>query len=76
MGMAPFGISLSESLASTISAPTTLMINGIAVILGASVLAYQLPSLRKEMRPICIRLGIVSEGSAEERKEHIQTKTH
>jgi MFS family permease len=63
MGMAPFGSLLSGSLASSIDAPTTLILGGIAVIIGAMLFARQLPSLRKEIRPIYMRLGIIPQVS-------------
>lgn len=64
VGMAPLGSLFAGTLADLIGAPVTLLISGIAVVLGAMVFANQLPALRKEVRPIYIRLGIVSEVSS------------
>lgn len=61
MGSAPFGSFLAGSMASILGAPNTIMIGGIACIAGALVFAGKLSELRKLIRPIYIRLGIVSE---------------
>ncbi len=61
MGTAPFGSLLAGGLASRLGAPNTLMIGGIFCILGAIVFARKLPELRKKVRPIYVRLGIISE---------------
>ncbi len=63
MGMAPLGSLLAGSFASTIGAPYTLLIGGVVCIAGAAYFASQLPELRKEIRPVYERLGIVSEVS-------------
>ena len=63
MGMVPFGSLLAGSLAGTIGAPGTLMISGIACMLGAIVFAAHLPSLRKQIRPIYVKLGLLPEVS-------------
>jgi MFS family permease len=64
MGMTPFGSLFAGSLASTIGAPATLLMSGIVCILGAAVFARQLPVLRKEIRAIYLRLGIIAPPSA------------
>ena len=69
MGMAPFGSLVGGSLAGGIGAPHTLIIGGTSCILGSFLFAKKLPSIRKMVRPIYIRKGILSENS--ERK--IQT---
>jgi MFS family permease len=60
-GMAPFGSLLAGGLASKIGAPNTLMIGGISCILGSLVFARKLPLLRQMVRPIYVKMGIVSE---------------
>lgn len=50
MGMAPFGSLLAGVLASKIGAPNTLLIGGIATILGAIVFAVRLPFLEEALR--------------------------
>jgi len=59
VGMAPFGSLLSGLLAHTIGAPRTVIVSGIACILGALWFWSRLKSVRRHMRPIYERLGIV-----------------
>jgi len=61
MGTAPFGSLLAGALASKVGAPNTLLIGGVACILGALVFMRKLPVIRKSIRPIYIRLGILPE---------------
>ncbi|MGH7495462.1 MAG: MFS transporter [bacterium] len=61
LGMAPFGSLFAGSLASKIGAPMTIMIGGIACVLGAWVFARKLPALREMVRPIYVRLGVIPE---------------
>jgi MFS family permease len=63
MGMAPIGSLIAGFSASRIGAPHTLVIGGILCIVGAAWFAFHLPSIRKEIRPIYIRLGILPETS-------------
>jgi len=61
MGTAPFGSLLAGALASKMGAPNTILIGGIACILGAVVFMRKLPAIKKSVRPIYIRLGILPE---------------
>jgi MFS family permease len=61
MGTAPFGSLLAGALADTIGAPNTLIIGGVMVIIGAAVFSRKLPELRKMVRPVYVRLGIIPE---------------
>jgi len=61
MGMVPFGSLLAGSLANSLGAPQTVMIGGIACILGSVVFAKELPTLRKIVRPIYVEKGILPE---------------
>lgn len=61
MGTAPFGSLLAGSLASKVGAPNTLLIGGVACILGALIFMRKLPKIKKSIRPIYIRLGILPE---------------
>jgi MFS family permease len=63
-GMAPFGSLLAGGLAGRIGAPNTLMIGGVSCFLGALVFARKLPLLREMVRPIYVRMGIVSEAAS------------
>jgi MFS family permease len=59
VGMAPFGSLLAGALAHWIGAPRTVMINGTVCIVGGVWFWTQLPMIRKEMRPVYERLGII-----------------
>jgi hypothetical protein len=69
--MAPFGSLLAGWIASTYGAPATLAASGCVCMAGALVFATRLPSLRKEIRPIYSRLGIIPEVST-----GVQVATH
>ncbi|MBN3891117.1 MAG: MFS transporter [Nostoc sp. JL31] len=60
LGMIPVGNLLGGLLASHIGAPNTLIIDGIACILGSLIFSRQLPALRKIMRPIYEQKGIIT----------------
>ena len=61
MGMAPFGSLMAGAVASKIGAPLTLMGGGALCIVGAAVFASNLTNFRAMIRPIYIRMGIISE---------------
>jgi MFS family permease len=61
MGMAPFGSLLAGFLASKIGAPGTLIVGGIACLLGSACFAKKLPSMRQRVRPIYVKMGIIPE---------------
>jgi len=60
MGMAPFGSLVAGGLASKIGAPNTLLIGGVCCVLGSFMFAKKLPLLREMIRPIYVKMGIVS----------------
>ncbi|QHG17521.1 MFS transporter [Nostoc sp. ATCC 53789] len=64
LGMIPVGNLLGGVLASRIGAPNTLIIDGIACILGSIIFSRQLPTLRQIMRPIYEQKGIVISNKA------------
>lgn len=64
MGTAPFGSLLAGGVAERIGAPYTLMFGGVGCILGASWFALTLPKLRREVRPIYVKIGILPEMAA------------
>ncbi len=67
VGMAPFGSLLAGTLANLIGAPRTVILSGVICILGGIWFWSRLPHIRKEMRPIYARLGIIPQtGIAEE----------
>ncbi|WP_263358030.1 MFS transporter [Acidicapsa ligni] len=59
VGMAPFGSLLAGSLANLIGAPGTVMVSGVACILGSIWFFTQMKTVRKAMRPIYEELGII-----------------
>jgi MFS family permease len=61
MGMAPFGSLFAGALAGTIGAPGTVLVGGIACILGALAFALKLPQLRVLVRPLYVKMGILPE---------------
>jgi MFS family permease len=61
VGMAPFGSLLAGSLANRFGAPVTVLISGTLCAAGAAWFATQLKSLRAIVRPIYVKLGIISE---------------
>lgn len=61
MGMAPFGSLLAGTIAERIGAPRTLMLGGIGCVLGAIWFALSLPALRRDVRPIYVKIGILPE---------------
>jgi MFS family permease len=61
MGMGPLGSLLAGSLASKIGAPYTLLVGGSFCILGSLLFARKLPVLRKAVRPIYVKMGIIPE---------------
>ena len=63
-GMAPFGSLLAGWLASRIGAAATLRIDGACCMLGSALFATQLPAIRRLVRPIYLRMGILGEEAA------------
>ena len=61
LGMTPFGNLLGGFLANHIGASNTLIIDGIACMLGSLIFVKQLPTLRKMIRPIYIKQGILTD---------------
>jgi MFS family permease len=61
MGTAPFGSLMAGSLAKVIGAPWTIFFGGISSIVGALFFLRKLPELRKIVRPVYIKLGIIPE---------------
>ncbi len=61
LGTAPFGSLIAGSLSSRIGAGRTLFVGGTCCILGALWFANALPEIRRAVRPIYVRLGILPE---------------
>jgi MFS family permease len=64
MGTAPFGSLLAGYVADRIGAPHTLLFSGLGCILAALWFAHTLPALRRDVRPIYVRAGILPEMAA------------
>ncbi|MBD2537566.1 MFS transporter [Coleofasciculus sp. FACHB-SPT36] len=58
-GVVPLGNLFAGSLASQIGAPNTLMMGGIFCILGSFLFTKQLPGIRRLVRPIYTKIGIL-----------------
>jgi len=65
MGMAPFGALLAGTIATHLGAPTTVIIGGVACIVGAGVFRLRLPALRVEARRILVSLEMTGGHPAE-----------
>lgn len=61
IGMAPFGSLLAGFLADWLGAPQTLLLNGAICVAGSVWFATQLPELRRLVRPIYRKLGVIPE---------------
>jgi MFS family permease len=61
IGMAPLGSLLGGSIASKIGAPFTLALCGVLSIVGAIFFYSRLPEIRKFVRPIYLRMGLIHE---------------
>jgi len=61
LGTAPFGSLIAGSLSQKIGAAHTLLLGGSCCIAGAMWFASALPAIRKAVRPIYVRLGILPE---------------
>ncbi len=61
MGTAPFGSLLGGFLAKTIGTPYTILIGGVCCLAGATLFMKKLPELRKIVRPVYIKMGIIPE---------------
>ena len=61
VGMTPFGSLFAGALAQRFGAPVALLIGGVVCIAGAGAFFAQLPALRRVVRPIYVKLGIIPE---------------
>jgi len=59
LGTAPIGSLLAGVLASRIGESSTIILGGVACVLGAAWFASRLPRLRELVRPIYVRQGII-----------------
>ena len=61
MGTAPFGSLMAGGFAKVIGTPGTIFAGGLACIIGAMFFLRKLPELRKAVRPIYVKMGIIPE---------------
>jgi MFS family permease len=61
MGTAPFGSLLAGSLAKIVGTPVTILVGGISCIIGAFFFFKKLPELKRIVRPVYVRMGLISE---------------
>ena len=59
MGMSPFGNLIAGATADKIGAPNTVLISGGICIIGAIIFLTRLPSIRKIIHPIYVKMGII-----------------
>lgn len=64
-GTLPLGSLLAGALADRVGTPTTILFGGGACALGALGFVRHLPTLRRAVRPIYVRLGILPEMATE-----------
>ena len=60
LGTVPLGSLMAGWLSSRIGAPDTLAIAGVCCLIGAAFFARALPMLRTHVRPLYIKLGLLS----------------
>jgi MFS family permease len=61
MGTAPFGSLLAGWMAKLLGTPWTMFIGGTVCLVGALVFYKRLPALKKIVRPVYVRMGIIPE---------------
>lgn len=60
-GMAPFGSLVAGWLGARVGAPMTVRLGGFLTLLGVALFLRKLPALRRVVRPIYVKLGILPE---------------
>ncbi len=61
MGTAPFGSLLAGGFADRLGAPAALLFGGACCVVAAGWFALRLPDIRRAIRPIYARLGLLSQ---------------
>lgn len=78
MGTAPFGSLLAGSLAKIIGTNYTIFFGGISCIIGAIIFYRKLPGLKRIVRPVYVKMGLIPEvvtaihTASEPSPEHVQ----
>ena len=60
IGMSPLGNLFAGAIAALIGASATLIMSGATCIIGSLFFALKLPQIRKQVRPIYIKMGVIS----------------
>ena len=61
IGTAPFGSLIAGWMAKTIGTPFTILIGGAITIFGSLLFLRRLPELKRLVRPIYVKLGVIPE---------------
>jgi predicted MFS family arabinose efflux permease len=61
LGTAPFGSLFAGSLSARLGAPHTVLLSGLLCFAAAAWFSQELPQIRRVVRPIYIRMGILPE---------------
>lgn len=61
MGMAPFGSLGAGTMSGIIGPRETLLLGAACCLVGATIFARQLPRIRESVRPIYVKMGIITE---------------
>ena len=64
LGTVPFGSLIAGWMSSRVGAPHTLLFGGVCCLAGATWFATELPIIRKVVRPIYVRMGILPQVAA------------
>jgi len=64
MGTAPFGSLLAGTLAKFLGTPAAILIGGITCVAGAALFLRKLPRLKRIVRPVYVKMGIIPEVAA------------
>ena len=61
LGMAPFGSLIAGAIAHGMGVRNALLIGGISCLAGGALFSMSLPNIRRNIRPIYVRKGIITE---------------
>lgn len=61
MGTAPFGSLIAGSMAKVIGTPLTMLTGGLSCVIGAFIFYRKLPLLRRIVRPVYVKMGLIPE---------------
>jgi MFS family permease len=63
LGTAPLGNLAAGAIAARIGVPATFLLNGVVAVAAALVFMRRLPTLRKAMRPVYAKLGLLPDAA-------------